>query len=230
MDESPIKGLLDILPAYMNFVIGFLRSPRAAFAPYALTGRVQSDLTSFMLAGVGAAYLAGVLMPIPGFDIQNPRGAMDVFAGWLTHQEVKALPLEALLVVLTLALAAHLIAKLFDRWQVASAKPLPAPPNLPGTAEDSVNAALGFAAILLPLTTIFLLGMLALATPALEKRLGQTVLIVVITGPLVLYLLVAICYYLVMSFAAVHKVSWLRAAAALGTAFVCIALVATSIP
>jgi len=33
-----------------------------------------------------------------------------------------------------------------------------------------------------------------------------------------------------MSFAAVHKVSWLRAAAALGTAFVCIALVATSIP
>ena len=102
MDEAPIKGLLDILPAYMNFVIGFLRSPRAAFAPYALTGRVQSDLTSFMLAGVGAAYLAGVLMPIPGLDIQNPRGAMDVFAGWLTHQEVKALPLEALLVVLTL--------------------------------------------------------------------------------------------------------------------------------
>src|SRR5216683_3710035 len=152
--RSPSAGLLDILPAYMNFVIGFLRSPRAALAPYALTGRVQSDLTSFMLAGVGAAYLAGVLMPIPGFDIQNPRGAMDVFAGWLTHQEVKALPLEALLVVLVLALVAHLVAKLFNRWQVASAKPFPDRPNLPGTAEDSVNAALGFAAVLLPLTTI----------------------------------------------------------------------------
>jgi hypothetical protein len=229
MDESPIKGLLDILPAYMNFVIGFLRSPRAAFAPYALTGRVQSDLTSFLLAGVGVAYLAGVLMPIPGFDVQNPHGAMDMFAGWLTHQEVKALPLEALLVVLALALAAHLLAKFFDRWQMAGAKP-PVPPNLPGTAEDSVNAALGFASILLPLTTILVLGMLALATPALEKRLGQPILIAVITGPLILYLLVAICYYLVMSFAAVHNVSWSRAAAALGTAFVCIALVATSIP
>ena len=41
MDEAPIKGLLDILPAYLNFVIGFLRSPRAALAPYALTGRVS---------------------------------------------------------------------------------------------------------------------------------------------------------------------------------------------
>jgi hypothetical protein len=235
MDEGPIKSLLDILPAYMNFVIGFLRSPRDAFAPYALTGRVQSDLTSFMLAGVGAAYLAGVLMPIPGFDIQNPHGAMDEFAGWLTHQEMKALPLEALLVVLALALAAHLVAKIFDRLPVASAKlspdPDPAPtPNLPGTAEDSVNAALGFAAILLPLTTILLLGMLALATPALEKRLGQAVLIVAIAGPLVLFMLVAIFYYLVTSFAAVHKVSWGRAAAALGTAFVCIALVAMNIP
>jgi hypothetical protein len=229
MDESPIKGLLDILPAYMNFVIGFLRSPRAALAPYALKGRVHSDLTSFTLAGVGVAYLAGVVMPIPGFDIQNPRGAMDVFAGWLTHQEVKALPLEALLLVVTLALAAHLVAKLFDRWQAAGAKRSSASPNLPGSAEDSVNAALGFAAILVPLTTIFLLGILALATPALEKRLGQGLLIVAIAGPLVLYLLVAIGYYLVMSFAAVHDVSWGRAAAALGTAFVCIALVATSI-
>ena len=229
MDESPIKGLLDILPAYMNFVIGFLRSPRAALAPYALAGRVHSDLTSFLLAGVGIAYLAGFVMPTPGFDIDNPRGTMDVFAGWLAHQEVKALPLEALLLVVTLALAAHLVAKLFDRWQAAGAKRSSASPNLPGSAEDSVNAALGFAAILLPLTTIFLLGILALATPALEKRLGQSLLIVAIAGPLVLYLLVASGYYLVMSFAAVHDVSWGRAAAALGTAFVCIAFVATSI-
>ncbi len=235
MDDGPIKSLLDILPAYMNFVIGFLRSPRAAFAPYALTGRVQSDLTSFLLAGVGAAYLAVVLMPISGFDIQSPHGATDEFAGWLTRQEVKALPLEALLVVLALALAAHLVAKLFDRWQMASAKPSADPdqaprPNLPGSAEDTVNAALGFAAVVLPLTTILLLGMLALATPALEKRPVSAVTIVAVAGPLTLYMLGATFYYLVMSFAAIHKVSWGRAAAALATAFVCIALVATNIP
>jgi hypothetical protein len=229
MDEAPIKGLLDILPAYLNFVIGFLRSPRAALAPYALTGRVHSHLTSFLLAGVGVAYLAGFVMPIPGFDIENPRGAMDVFAGWLAHQEVKALPLEALLLVLVLALAAHLIAKFFDRWSAASTKSSPVPANFPGSAEDSVNAALGFAAVMLPLTTIFLLGILALATPALEKRLGQPVLVLVIAGPLVLYLLVAIFYYLVMSFAAAHNVGWVRAATALAAAFVCIALVTASI-
>jgi hypothetical protein len=229
MDQGPIKSLLDILPAYLNFVIGFLRSPHTAFEPYALKGRVQSDLTSFLLAGVGAAYLAGVLMPIPGFDIQNPHGTMDMFAGWLSHQEVKALPLEALLAVLVLALAAHLVAKLFDRWQAVSSKPFPDSPNLPGAAEDSVNAALGFAAIMLPLTTMMLLGVLALATPALEKRLGQTTLFVAITGSLVLYMLVAI-FYLVMSFAAVHRVSLGRAAAALGTAFVCIGFVTSNIP
>ncbi|MGH6939734.1 hypothetical protein [Hypericibacter sp.] len=234
MDEGPIKSVLDILPAYLNFFIGFLRSPRAAFAPYARTGRVHSDLTSFLLAGVGAAYLAGALMPIPGIDIQNPQGAMDEFAGWLSHQDVKALPLEALLVVLGVALAAHLIAKTFDRWQgatakLASASTLAPAPNLAGTAEDSVNAALGFAAILLPLTTVLLLGMLSLATPALEARLGRTLLIAVIAGPLVLYMLVAIFYYLVMSFAAVHKVSWGRAAAALATAYVCIALIAVNL-
>ena len=229
MDEAPIKGLLDILPAYLNFVIGFVRSPRAALAPYALAGRVHSDLTSFLLAGVGVAYLAGFVMPIPGFDIDHPRGAMDVFAGWLAHQEVRALPLEALLLVLMLALAAHLFAKLFDRWSAASTKSSPLPPNFPGTAEDSVNAALGFAAVLLPLTTIFLLGILALATPALEKRLGQPVLVLVIAGPLVVYLLVALFYYLVMSFAAVHGVSWGRAATALAAAFVCIAVPASAI-
>jgi hypothetical protein len=234
MDEGPIRSLLDILPAYLNFVIGFLRSPRAAFAPYALTGRVHGDMTSFLLAGVGAAYLAGALMPIPGIDIQNPQGSMDAFAGWLADQDVKALPLEALLAVIAAALLAHLVAKLFDRWSAAGAKLAPDPdrpptPNLAGSAEDSVNAALGFASILLPLTMIVFLGMLALATPALEARLGRTGLILAIAGPLILYMLGA-ALYLVAAFAAVHKVSWGRAAAALSTAYVCIALVATNIP
>ena len=74
MDEAPIRTLLDVLPAYMNFAIGFLRSPRAAFAPYALKGRVQSNLTSFLLAGVAAAYIVGALMPKGSFHIEHPQG------------------------------------------------------------------------------------------------------------------------------------------------------------
>ncbi len=48
MDESPIKGLLDVLPAYMNFVTGVLsltaRRPRALMRPRAV---FIHDLTSF---------------------------------------------------------------------------------------------------------------------------------------------------------------------------------------
>jgi hypothetical protein len=220
MDEGPVKSVLEILPAYLNFVIGCLRSPRAAFAPYALKGKVQSDLTSFLLAGVAAAYIAGALMPSTSIDIQNPQGGMDLFAKWLMHQDVKTLPLEALLAVLLLALGAHLIGKLFDRWQDK--------PSLPGSAEDSMNAALGFASIFLPFTTMVLLGALSLATPALTERFGTLALVITIAGALVLYLLVAIGY-LVASFAAIHKVSWGAAASALAVAFVCISVVTANI-
>jgi hypothetical protein len=79
--------------------------------------------------------------------------------------------------------------------------------SLPGSAEDSVNAALGFASIFLPVTTMALLGTLSLATPALAERVGQ----------------------LVASLAAIHRVSWGGAASGLSAAFVCIAFVTTNI-
>jgi len=122
MDERPIKTLLDLLPEYLNFAIAFLRSPRQALAAYELKGRVHVDLTSFLFAGVGAAYLAVLLLPVPGLKLQAPEGAMDRFALWLTQQDVRLLPLEALLAVLALALLGHLVAKLFDRWEVFRAR------------------------------------------------------------------------------------------------------------
>src|SRR4051794_11848188 len=107
MEQGPIKSLLDILPAYLNFLIAFLRSPRVAFAPYAGTGRVHVDMTSFLLAGVGAAYLAGILLPARGLDIEDPRGGTDAFAAWLSRQDWRLLPVASLLLVLALALLAH---------------------------------------------------------------------------------------------------------------------------
>lgn len=159
-------------------------------------------------------------MPKGSFHVDNPQGGMDEFVKWLTQQDVKVLPLEALLVVLALTLVAHFIGKVFDRWQDQAC--------LPGTAEDSVNAALGFAAILLPLTTIVLLGLLAMATPAFESKVGQGRLILFVSGGLTIYLLVALGY-LVMSFASVHKVARRQALSALTSAFVCIAVVTITI-
>ena len=100
--------------------------------------------------------------------------------------------------------------------------------SLPGSAEDSVNAALGFASIFLPFTTMALLGTLSLATPALTEGFGQPALIIPIAGALALYLLVAVGY-LLASFAAIHRVLWGGAASALAAAFVCIAFVTTNI-
>jgi hypothetical protein len=217
MDEGPVKSVLDILPAYLNFFIGFTRSPHAAFAPYARTGRVEGKLTSCLLAGVAAAYIAGAVMPSASLDIENPQGGMDRFARWIVHQDVKTLPLEALLAVLALALAAHLIGKFFDLWREK--------PSLPGKAEDTVNAALGFASVFLPVTVMVLLGMLSLGTPALAARFGQSALVLTIASVLVAHLIAA-AVYLVLSFAAVHRVSRGAAISVLGTAFVCLAVVA----
>jgi hypothetical protein len=184
-------------------------------------------MTSFLLAGVGAAYLAGLVIPARGLDPEDPHGTMDAFARWLVHQDWKVLPVAALLIVLALAALAHVIAKLFDRWQSPRDRKLGDSGNLPGRAEDSVNAALGFAAVAIPLTTLMLLGLLALASPALEQRIGQAALVAVLSGLLVLYLLAATLFYLVMSFAAVHNVSWGRAAVALATAYVCAGVIVT---
>ena len=233
MDERPIKTLLDLLPEYLNFAIAFLRSPRQALAAYELKGRVHVDLTSFLFAGVGAAYLAVLLLPVPGLKLQAPEGAMDRFALWLTQQDVRLLPLEALLAVLALALLGHLVAKLFDRWEVFRARlshdDQPAL-NFPGTAEDSMNAALGFAAVMLPLATLLLLGVLALATSRAEAGLRQDIVVVTSAGALALFALVAVFYYLVLSFAAVHKVSYGRAASALAAAYICLMLLVQYFP
>lgn len=233
MDERPIKTLLDLLPEYINFAICFLRAPRRAFARYELKGRVHGDMTSFLFAGVGVAYLAVLLIPISGLDIQEPHGAMDAFALWLTRQDVKLLPLEALLAILVAAVGGHLFAKLFDYMGLLSARlakdkaPLP---NFPGTTEDSVNAALGFAAVMLPLAIAFFLGVLSLATVSTDKRDSQAIFIAIVAGALIVFMLVTIFYYLVMSFAATHNVGYWRAASALATAYVCIAILVGNVP
>ena len=220
MDEKLIKNLLDILPQYINFAIRFLRSPGKAFEAYKGIGQVHSDLTSFLFAGVGAAYLLVILIPIEGLNIQEPQGATDWFAQWLTKQDPKLLPLQTLMAVLVLVLVAHFIAKAFDRWEkLVSRKP---ELNIPGVAEDSVNAALGFIAVILPLTIALFSLTLHVANSPTASRFEQITVFLVAEGVLIFSALVAICYYLVMSFAAVHDVSYRRAASALGPAFLAI--------
>lgn len=216
MDEKLIKNLLDILPQYINFSIAFLRSPRKAFGPYALKGQVHSDLTSFLFAGVGAAYLFAILIPFEGLNVQEPRGSVEQFAHWLSGQEPKLLPLQCLLAVLTIVLLCHLAAKLFYECESRlSQRRESEPPDFPGAAEDSANAALGFSAVMLPLNIAFFELCLLLANSSAPVRFGPNASFIALLAMLVFLQCVTLFYYLIMSFAAVHGVSWWRAASAL---------------
>jgi hypothetical protein len=228
MDEKLIKNLLDILPQYINFSIAFLRSPRKAFGPYAMKGQVHSDITSFLFAGVGAAYLFVLVLPFEGFNTQNPQGGVDMFAHWLTDQEPKLLPLHCLMAILALVLSCHLSAKLFcksesllARWSESKIQP-----DFPGAAEDSVNAALGFAAVMLPLNVACYGMALLWADSSAVTKFSAFAPFFVVLGTFILLGCVTLFYYFIMSFASVHGVSWWRAASALcGAGVVFIALV-----
>jgi hypothetical protein len=224
MDEKLVKNLLDILPQYINFAIGFLRSPHKAMEPYERKGQVHSDLTSFLFAGVGAAYLLIVFVPIAGINIGEPRGAVDRFALWLTQQDPTLLPLEALIAILALVLVGHLIAKASDYWELFTSRWTRDEPelNFPGTAEDSVNAALGFSAVALPLTVAVFSLALRVANSQTASQFQPMTAVLVSAGFLTVFVLVAIYCYLVRAFAAAHNVSYRRAGAALSSVFLVI--------
>lgn len=221
MDEKLVKNLLDVLPQYINFTISFLRSPRKAMEPYERKGQVHSDLTSFLFAGVGAAYLLIIFVPIAGINIGEPQGAVERFALWLTKQDPKLLPVEALIAILALVLVAHLVAKGLDHWELLTSRWThdEAELNFPGTAEDSVNAALGFSAVALPLTVAVFSLTLRVANSQSASQLRPMTVVLVAAGILAVFVLVAVLCYLVTAFAAAHDVSYRRAGAALAPAF-----------
>ncbi len=151
MTEKEVKGWLDIAPAYLNFAIRFLRRTRTAFANCAKAGEVSRDLTSILLGGVALSYLIA-LVAAPAQLKQDPS----LLVQWLGKVEHHLLPLIIISVALVLAIATHLLGKLFAQIQmgVDRTKPGRWDPRLGGTLEDSVNAALGFAAVFSPVVTI----------------------------------------------------------------------------
>jgi hypothetical protein len=150
MSEKEVKGWLDIAPAYLNFAIRFLRRTRSAFEKSAKTGEVSRDLTSILLGGIALSYLIA-LVAAPARLEQDPSRLVQ----WLSKVEYHLLPLIGLSVALVLAIATHMGGKLFAQLQtgVDRTKPSRWEPRLGGTLEDSVNAALGFAAVFSPVVT-----------------------------------------------------------------------------
>src|SRR5689334_18450744 len=150
MTEKEVNGWLDIAPAYLNFAIRFLRRTRTAFANSAKAGEVSRDLTSILLGGVALSYLIA-LVAAPAQLKQDSSLVIQ----WLGTVEHHLLPLIGISVALVLAIATHLLGKLFAQISAGFGRPKPRPwdPRLGGTLEDSVNAALGFGAVFSPVVT-----------------------------------------------------------------------------
>jgi hypothetical protein len=150
MTDKEVKSWLDIAPAYLNFAIRFLRWEHNAFANVAKAGEVSKDLTSILLGGVALSYLIA-LVAAPAQLKQDPSRLVQ----WLSKVEYHLLPLFGLFAALVLAVATHLLGKLYAQLSALGyTKPTRWDPRLGGTTEDSINAALGFAAVFLPTATI----------------------------------------------------------------------------
>jgi hypothetical protein len=150
MAENAVNSWLDIAPAYLNFLFAFLRNPQQAFSQVAVHRKVSSDLTSILLGGVALAYLIVLLTAPP--ELKQDQG---VVANLLRGQDYHLLPVMGAFAAILLAVISHcggkgfvFLSRLGEKGRVG-----PWDPKLGGSVEDSVNAALGFAAVFVPFTS-----------------------------------------------------------------------------
>jgi hypothetical protein len=150
MSYEPIKTWVDVAPAYLNFCLAFFRNPRRAFSKVVGAASISSDLTTVCLAGVALSYL--ILVATSPSALRNDPG---VVARLVRQLEPQALPVVAIFVTFVLGTVSHLTGKLFV-WVSRLESPDSTgawEPKLDGAIEDSVNAALGFAAVFLPVAS-----------------------------------------------------------------------------
>jgi hypothetical protein len=209
MNDRAISSLLDIAPAYLNFAIQFLRQTRTAFVEHAKSGKVSADLTSILVGGVALSYLIAIVAA-PVQLKQDPS----LIIRWLGDLEYYQLPFIGLFAAVILAVATHILGKLYAKFSTAFNRKAPGPwePQLGGTLENSVNAALGFAAVFLPVTT---------ATLCMIAWLPQNIWSIVIP---VIFLIGFIIVYFPLALACTHpdtgfRQAWLAMAGAMVLAF-----------
>ncbi len=154
MEEKTVKTWLDIAPAYIDFLLKFIRNPSRAFARVSGSSEISSDLTSVLLGGVALSYLLVIAGGSP--ELKNDPGSIATF---LRTTDYQLLPIFGLAVIIACGVASHVLAKLFMAFFTALTTITRNTPNgrsdpkLGGSIEDSVNATLGFSAVFLPLAT-----------------------------------------------------------------------------
>ena len=155
MDEKAIKSWLDIAPAYISFILKFIRDPRRAFAKVKGSSEISPDLTSILLGGIALSYLIVIVGGPP--DLKQDPGTI---AKLLRDLDYQLLPVLGLFVIFACGVVGHALGRLYAVL-VTIGKKTPAgklDPKLGGSIEDSVNATLGFSAVYIPLAVAAITG------------------------------------------------------------------------
>ena len=142
------KDLFSILADYVNFAIDFIKF--RGMNRYILIGSVSSELVAFFVAGVFIAYLIAIAKTYPGYRKHIDGEVLHKEDKEKNKDEEKVASADMALFVLRsilLSLIAHIIlvvfAVFFRQFRI-------------GSANDTVNAFLGFNAVFHPLNSLVL--------------------------------------------------------------------------
>jgi hypothetical protein len=148
VDEKSIKNWLDIAPHYIGFFIAFLKSPSTALLRVKGASKISPDLVSTLIGGIALSYFIVLAVQPPGLAADSAA-----VVGLLRKIDRNSMPFVALILIVFVAVIGHMLAKIVARvltYPVPGTSALPGP-DLGGTVEDSVNAALGFGAVFIPI-------------------------------------------------------------------------------
>ena len=177
MSDKTIKTWLDIAPEYIDFTIKFLRKPPAAFEKLIKPGKVSSDLTSILMGGMALSYLLILVAGSP--NLQSDTSEIAEWARRLTAIDVLLLPVVGLLGVFSVAVVGHIFTKATIYIFSLGGRISPFFAKLPGSAEDTVNAALGFASVFVPFCAAMLCAFSWLPPQLVPLGIGVSVVPVI---------------------------------------------------
>jgi hypothetical protein len=194
-----LKATPELLTEYINFLLAFSRKPGEAIQSKTATTEgaepsVSGKLVIFSLLSVGAAIVIVRIGAALGMA-EDPSLVVKVAGGL----DEKLLPFAALVALLVLSAVAHVVFKVAGLiGAVLGHQPFR------GSIAGSVNAALGFAAWSIPLTTTMIVCLRIVAANKVALNSPMLVLVILLFG-------MAFWFYLAAAFAASHCMSIGRA-------------------
>ncbi len=210
--SSMLKATPELLAEYFNFAINFAQKPRATLQPYQAFGRIDSKLTSFVLLGVGLSIVIALIAGEIGVA-EDPSSTLSFIRSF----DSSLLPVVTIVLILAITIVFHLAAQVYIRLNRLIPGALYA--HLGGSLQDSINAAFGFAAFFVPLTTILLSVLLVLTNQ------NPTVITPIVPGITGIALAVVMVIYFPAALSATHpNTSFMQAFLALAASVVVIFL------